>query len=129
MLLWAILALLLTKGAYCYLVPSRASENGRQLSASSDHEMHPKDLPQPAQSARIYLAERLRIPPARVQVVQVEHKVWRDGCFELSSRRSCAPAEVPGFRVTLQVSEKRYVYHTDVAERFMFAGSSPVRAA
>jgi hypothetical protein len=64
-------------------------------------------------TAKQDLARRLEITPDQIEVVLIEKAEWPDtslGCAEPGLARR--PVAIPGFRVTLSVSDREYVYHT-----------------
>ena len=76
-------------------------------------------IPQGAEGARFVLAQTLGIEGpagAEIEVVSAEPVRWSDACLGLGrAHESCAAVVTPGYRVTLAVGDRRYVYHTDEA--------------
>lgn len=71
-------------------------------------------IPGAAITASEILTTRLGVERKTVRVVSVEPETWHDSCLEIAaSDRTCSPAEIPGYRVILDVRGKHYEYHTD----------------
>jgi hypothetical protein len=72
--------------------------------------------------ARRELAQRQRQPVAAIQTVDVTHETWTDTCLGAPrDGESCGQASIPGFRVTLRLSGRVFVYHTDLTDRTVIA--------
>lgn len=68
-----------------------------------------------------------RIPgavAADVKVKSVEEIIWKTSCLGMPYENLCIPGKTPGYKVLLQVSEKKYWYHTDKHANFKFAGGA-----
>ncbi len=47
--------------------------------------------------------------------VKIERKAWKDGCLELGGNGTfCTAAFIPGWQVTLESGQKRWIYHADL---------------
>lgn len=65
-------------------------------------------------AARSWLAERLGVSIEAVAVVSSERREWSDGCLGLGGpAESCMAMMVPGWRVELEASGRRYEVRTD----------------
>ena len=65
-------------------------------------------------AVRALLAQSLKLPVDRVEVLKVEATNWPDGCLGLpQSGEACTERITPGFRVTLSGQDKTHVYRTD----------------
>ena len=89
-------------------------------------EIDQTNLPQPVAFVQKFLAFKLNIEQNIIKVIQIEHRIWADGCFELPAPEYCGSGKVSGFRVILEALDRRYVYHTDEVDGFMFAGFSDI---
>jgi hypothetical protein len=50
----------------------------------------------------------------QIEVISVEAITWPDSCLGIpQSNMACAEAEVPGYRIVLQLDGATYEYHTD----------------
>jgi hypothetical protein len=66
------------------------------------------------------LARRLQAAPEAVAVVETAERTWPDERLGCWSRRVVAdPLPVPGYRIVLQLGDRRFVYHTDRAGGFV----------
>jgi hypothetical protein len=65
-------------------------------------------------AARAALAAKLGLGSPGIAIVQVDDKVWEDGCLGLpSGSEVCTEATVDGYHVTLQAQSKVYTYRTN----------------
>ena len=68
------------------------------------------------------LSKRLHMEPNDIKVLNIEEVVWPDVCLGVGDgKEMCKPLSdnipieyfnIPGFRITLQVSGREYLYHT-----------------
>ncbi len=66
-------------------------------------------------SLRQVLVQQLHSDVASVQIVSVEEMTWPDRCLGApQADELCAPAETPGYRITLAVNGDQYTFHTDL---------------
>jgi len=71
-------------------------------------------IPGAAITASEILTTRLGVERKTVRVISVVPVTWQDDCLEIAvPEKTCSPAEIPGYRVILDVGGKRYEYHTD----------------
>lgn len=66
-----------------------------------------------------------RIPDAvaaDVKLNRVEEIIWKSSCLGMPYEHLCIPEKTPGYKILLQVSEKKYWYHTDKRANFKYAG-------
>ncbi len=67
-------------------------------------------------AARAALASKLGLSAPSIAIVQVDEKVWENGCLGLAkSGEVCTEATVDGYQVTLQSQSKVYTYRTNKA--------------
>jgi hypothetical protein len=59
---------------------------------------------------------------ADVRVIRVEEVTWKNSCLGMSYEDRCLGGKTPGYKILLQVSEKKYWYHTDREADFKYAG-------
>jgi hypothetical protein len=59
---------------------------------------------------------------ADVKVNRVEEVIWKSSCLGMPYEHLCIPGKTPGYKILLQVSEKKYWYHTDKRANFTYAG-------
>lgn len=78
--------------------------------------------PRPVELAQQDLAQKLDIALSSIDVLQTKDVMWPDKCLGLPAPELCAPGETLGYRVTLEALGQEYVYHTDQAESFRYAG-------
>ena len=51
----------------------------------------------------------------QLKIVEARERIWRDGCLELPAERATCPMIlVPGWQVTVESGQNRWVYHTDL---------------
>ncbi|HJW89135.1 MAG TPA: hypothetical protein VJ436_00695, partial [Anaerolineales bacterium] len=73
-----------------------------------------EDFPSAVQAAIRSLTRLLSVQPSQVEVVSAERTMWRDSCLGLATAgEMCLQVITPGYRVILQVGEKKYEIHTD----------------
>ena len=73
-----------------------------------------EDFPSAVQAAIRSLTQLLSVQPSQVEVVSAERTMWRDSCLGLATAgEMCLQVITPGYRVILQVGEKKYEIHTD----------------
>lgn len=68
-----------------------------------------------------------RIPGAvvaDVKVIRVEETIWKSSCLGMPYENLCIPGKTPGYKVLLQLSEKKYWYHTDKHANFKYIGGA-----
>jgi hypothetical protein len=74
----------------------------------------PGDPPYAAFAAERALAERLGITVEAIELLSYERVEWPDACLGLPEPgEACAEVLTPGWEVTLQVDDERFVFHTD----------------
>jgi hypothetical protein len=80
-----------------------------------------KKLPPPlADALRRDLSQRVKLPFAKLRVVEATSKRWPDGCLGLARPNEfCTQALVNGWRVVLSDGNKRWIYRTDQRGRVM----------
>ena len=67
-----------------------------------------------AEKARTDLAQRLRVAPETITIIEIEEKEWPDSCLGISQKNmQCLQVIVPGFQVNLEHQGKVYIYHTN----------------
>ena len=78
-----------------------------------------------AKAARQLLGQQLHRKTTAVQIVAVEEETWPDACLGAPhADELCAQAQTPGYRITLEVDGRQYVYHTDlVGDGIRLAGA------
>lgn len=59
------------------------------------------------------IAQRANVSRSSLRVVQAEPKTWSDGCLGLAEGVFCTEALVPGWLVTVEGREMRWVYRTN----------------
>jgi len=59
---------------------------------------------------------------ADVKVLRVEEIDWKTSCLGMPYEDHCLPGKTPGYKILLQVAEKKYWYHTDKQAHFEYAG-------
>ena len=65
-------------------------------------------------AARAVLAAKLGLSATGIAIVQVDEKVWEDGCLGRGNAGEvCTEATVDGYHVTLQAQSKVYTYRTN----------------
>ena len=88
------------------------AETPTQEPAPTD-EPAPADVPA-ANAAVQALAALLGIDPSLISVVEVEAVEWSDSCLGIVRiDATCLQGAVPGYRITLAVEGRQFVYHTD----------------
>jgi hypothetical protein len=71
-------------------------------------------MPVTGLEAQRFLAERLGIDIARVQLQSIRPVQWPDACLGLSVEGElCAQVITPGYQVILQVDDRQYEVRTD----------------
>lgn len=76
-------------------------------------------------AARAALAAKLGLAATSIAIVQVDEKVWEDGCLGRGNAgESCTQATVDGYQVTLQAQNKVYTYRTNKAGTVVRAEAS-----
>ncbi len=74
-----------------------------------------------------WLARRLRIEPAAVEVVQIAFAEWPDACLGLPAEDEiCAMMITPGYAVSLLAGGQRYELRTDLEARRVRIASAPL---
>jgi hypothetical protein len=71
------------------------------------------------------LAGRLGTPQDRIQVSKVEAVMWPDSCLSVPAHQGldvCGNTPTPGYRITLLVTDKTYLYHTDAVAIYEYIG-------
>ena len=75
------------------------------------------------QRVREDLAKRLPgTVMADVKVLRVEDVDWKTSCLGMPYEDLCLRGKTPGYKILLQVAEKKYWYHTDKQAHFEYAG-------
>jgi hypothetical protein len=64
------------------------------------------------------LAERLKVPAERLNVVSASDRTWPDASLGCARKGLAEPRSVPGYAFTLIYAGKRYIYHTDRSGNF-----------
>lgn len=65
-------------------------------------------------AARSALASKLGLSASSIAIIQVDDKVWENGCLGLpSGSEVCTEATVDGYQVSLQAQSKVYLYRTN----------------
>jgi hypothetical protein len=85
-------------------------------------------IPGAVLNARQLLAAQLGVGANEIKTVRVERVDWPDACLGVSTRGlSCAAGVTPGYKVILQVQDRRYELHTDEqgAEIRLAAAAAP----
>lgn len=73
-----------------------------------------------ARNLATQLARQLQIDPSVVEIVSVEPVEWPDACLGAAAPgEMCAQVVTPGYRITLEVEGKTYLYHTDTGPYWM----------
>ena len=72
--------------------------------------------PEAVLDAQEWLATRLNVSKAQVQITDIEQAEWGDSCLGLGQlNESCAAVVTPGWRVIFHVNNQRYEVRTDEA--------------
>ena len=65
-------------------------------------------------AARAALASKLGVAASGIAIVQVDDKVWEDGCLGRGNAgEACTQASVEGYQVSLQAQGNVYLYRTN----------------
>jgi len=65
-------------------------------------------------AARAALAAKLGVAASGIAIVQVDEKVWEDGCLgRANAGEACTEATVEGYQVSLQAQNQVYLYRTN----------------
>ncbi|MBD2341104.1 hypothetical protein H6G64_29470 [Calothrix sp. FACHB-156] len=90
------------------------------LSAETKNEIikgntKPNRLPRSVVNAVLQdLSRRGVVSTQKLQVVESNQRTWRNGCLELpQADELCTQALVPGWRVVISNSQRKWVYHTN----------------
>lgn len=59
---------------------------------------------------------------ADVKVLRVEEVNWKTSCLGMPYEDLCLPGKTPGYKILLQLGEKKYWYHSDKQAHFEYAG-------
>ena len=69
------------------------------------------------------LAKRISgVSIADVKVIHVDEIEWKTSCLGMPYEHLCLPSKTPGYKILLQVANKKYSYHTDKQNHFKYAG-------
>lgn len=103
-----------------------------QLTAEPSAEEDPVVMPQPgvpdpgaaaAHQAAQDLAARTAVDVMDIRVATIEESEWPDGALGCPAPgKNYRSAVTPGFRITLESSGTRYVYHTDLHNNYVLCG-------
>lgn len=113
-----ILAILLMLLTACTAIPQDGTGSGTtvpnataETEAETQAETKAERL---ADNQRAVLAMQLGIPFDDVQMIAHEAVTWPDACLgKPDPVELCAPAQTPGYRITLAANGATYVYHTN----------------
>ena len=74
----------------------------------------PVDLTPAQRAALTALADQLSLTADKIKLVSTEAVTWPDGCLGIVRMGVlCTQAEVPGFKIILEVDGKNYEFHTN----------------
>jgi len=59
---------------------------------------------------------------ADIKVVRIDETEWKSSCLGMPYEHLCIAGKTPGYKILLQVSNKKYWYHTDRQTSFKYAG-------
>jgi hypothetical protein len=72
-------------------------------------------VPKGVEAARRTLADKLKILPSDIVILEAHETEWSDGCLGLGGpAESCIFMLTPGYNVLLQAQGKDYRYRTDL---------------
>ncbi|MGQ9583992.1 MAG: hypothetical protein ACUVXG_01155 [Anaerolineae bacterium] len=119
---WLLLVLVVVLLAACVRAPAKTATPAPTPTAAAPEKRaeEPVGMPVAQDKERsvalctAHLSERLAVPPEKIQVLKAEPVDWPDtslGCPEPGMMY--AQVITPGFRVSLQVGDRIYEYHTD----------------
>lgn len=75
------------------------------------------------QRAQQDLAARLVMPRSDViLIIEVRDVMWKNSCLGMPWEEYCLGKQLPGYQITLRISGKNYLYHTDKGTAFEFVG-------
>jgi hypothetical protein len=102
----------------CSLLPVENPQPTAQPPQPTTQLPQPTPVPTPlpaVTAARAMLAAQLKIPIEQVEVVKFEKVDWPDGCLGLPKPgEMCIQVMTPGYKVTLQVNQKQYIFRTNL---------------
>jgi len=114
-----VLTGILSVGSGLTLIKS-SSAIASQLSAETTTEVikgnvRQNPIPRPVVNAVLQdLSRREGISTKKLEVIESSQQTWRNGCLELTQPDElCTEALVPGWRVVVSDSQKKWVYHTN----------------
>ncbi|HEY9597870.1 MAG TPA: hypothetical protein V6D33_09385, partial [Cyanophyceae cyanobacterium] len=126
------LIVLLTMASLMAHLPSRAGEYTYEQSlsqtvATNQPQIQGASLPQPLAAQLIQdMAWRSFVPRNEVRIVRTEEAVL-DGCRDVAPPdMPCQAMGVPGWKVTIEAREHRFVYHATQAHGFKLNGFASV---
>lgn len=97
----------------CAALPGAATPTGENPGAPVVNIPVPTPAPAVAAAERS-LTEELNVPLKDISVISVESVDWPDSCLGApAANEMCAQMVTPGFRITLSVAGKQYVFHTN----------------
>lgn len=93
--------------------PSEASTKEKEQKNSEDS----KTLPETISTAVFKdISEKNGIETSKLRILQAESQTWADGCLGLANADAvCTQSLVPGWRVVVASSKKRWIYRTNQA--------------
>ena len=80
----------------------------------------------PVETVLADLSIHLDVPINTIEVKLAEEVVWPDTCLGIPAPELCARGETSGYRIVLLALGQEYVYHTNMAETFRYAGPGDV---
>jgi len=96
------------------------AETGTMNSGTMNSGATKKLPPNLANALHRDLSKRVKLPIAKLRIVEAVPKTWPDGCLGLARPDEfCTQALVSGWRVVLSDGSKRWVYRTDNQGRIM----------
>ena len=73
-----------------------------------------KSYPEVVHHARFILSQQLQVSPESIYIQSVESVIWPNSCLGISLEGiQCDSKPVEGYRITFDVLDKKYIYHTD----------------
>ena len=83
-----------------------------------------------AEAAQQILSQQMGADLAAVGVLSVEPVNWRDACLGVAKAgMMCAQVITPGYRITLELDGRQYIYHTDASGSQIVLAETPAPQA
>jgi hypothetical protein len=120
--IFLLLALVIGYFVFTMLIRSDRNQNFENNGSPTSSEILPSQnsdgelaIEPAALVVRRDLKMRLGVDEKKITILEVENKMWNNGCLGLEERgEMCSQALVSGFRVLLSVGGKEYAYRTNM---------------